>query len=218
LNTERAHGDNERWSRATRVGAVTAALAVLALSACITVGRNFVRPDPSTITLKKTTRSEIEARLGPPFSTGQFSKNGQLIDSMHYFYGKQDAIINVIHKKHCWFYFVGPDLVGFVYLTGLSSEQRDFDAQLVRWIVKGKTTKAEVMTMLGPPAGVLQYPVTDEKKTVEGDSSIIYSYHAKQADKFLEVFFDVKGVAKDVNLEVSQKGSNAARAYGGGAD
>jgi hypothetical protein len=193
-----------------------AVLPLLTLSACVEIGRDFVRPDPNAITLHRTTKDEIVRAFGPPYSTGQFSKNNQLIDSLHYFYGKEEPGDNVFYKKHCWFYFVGADLVGYSYLTGLPQEQMDFDARKVTSIVKGKTTKPEVLAAFGEPVGFFDFPMTDEKKTVEGDTSIIYAYHRRLdggfVEKVLEVYFDSKGIAKDVDLEVAEKAGTTPRA------
>jgi hypothetical protein len=195
---------------------VGAVLLTLSLAACVEVGRDFVRPDPQSIAPKKTTKADILRQFGKPYSTGQFSRNSQFVDSLHYYYGVHESGGNFMYKKHCWFYFVGDAFVGYSFVTGLPIEQRNFDAKKVPSIVKGKTTRTEIISMFGTPSGVLEFPATDEKKTVEGDSAIQYQYYVRSSEddifvyKFLVVSFDPNGIAKDVDLDVSQKTTDSA--------
>jgi hypothetical protein len=162
------------------------------------------------VSLGITTKTKVVGQYGQPYSTGQFTKHNVLIDSLHYYYGAQKATSNLIFKKHCWFYFVGAKLMAFSFVTGFPEEQRDFAAIRVARIVKGKSTRSEVVALLGEPSGVFQYPVTEEKTTVEGDSMIQYEFHRRTTDgaianKFLQVIFDSNSIAKEVDFDADDK-------------
>lgn len=133
-----------------------------------------------------------------------------MVDSVHYYYGEQRMDTNLIIKKQCWFYFVHDKLMAYSFVTGFPKEQQDFASTRVTSIVKGKTTRAEVIALMGEPSGVFRYPVTDEKRTVEGDSAIQYEFHqvtpfGSVADKFLQVIFDSNNIAKEVDFDTDSK-------------
>jgi hypothetical protein len=178
------------------------------------LGRQFTRPDSRSVSLGTTTKAKVLAQYGQPYSTGQFTKHNVLIDSVHYYYGAQQGMSNWILKKHCWFYFVGDRLMAYSFVTGFPEEQRDFAAARVAGIIKGKTARAEVIAVFGEPNGVFQYPVTEEKRTVEGDSMIQYGFHSRTgdsafSDKFLQVIFDANNIAKEVDFDADEKSAES---------
>jgi hypothetical protein len=180
------------------------------LSACVTVGRQFEPPQPGAVRVRETTEAEVREQYGEPYSTSQFMKNGRMISTLHYYYGEQEAG-NVVYKKHLVFFFSDHRCAGYVFSTGFPKEQQYFAPDDVPKIVKGKTTKAEVFATFGPPQSDVVFPMTEEDKTVEGDSAIGYAYHRQALsvrawiDQILIVTFDQNGVVKLVEFHSDQK-------------
>ena len=191
----------------TGIGFASVILAV-GLMGCVTAGKNFVRPTSSTCLLGKTTKAEILSRYGTPSSTGQFTTNGKLVDSVHYYYAIRD-LDRWTYKKHGWFYFIEDRLIGYSVANGLPGEQVDFDAKKAASVKKGVTTKRQVLADFGEPAASAMYPMTPEKTSEPGDTFIRYEYlriHGSGAyqRKDFSVLFDSNDIAKDPSLDVSQ--------------
>ena len=182
----------------------------VAAPGCVTAGRDFTRPSIATIKLGTTSRADILRDYGPPYETGQLLKHNQLVSSLHYAFAKKEFGSAMVYKKKIWFFFVNELLVGYSFSTGFPKEQRDFDTRAVQKLVKGTTTKAEVLRMFGEPWAALVYPMIADAFT-EGDSMFDFECHAvwerlgAQLHKRLRVFFDPMGLVKDVKLEESQK-------------
>jgi hypothetical protein len=89
----------------------------------------------------------------------------------------------VRYRKRCLFFFVGQKYLGYSFLSGAPEDQVRFDENLVSKIIKGKTTKDEVLALFGRPDAWLHFPVVPDKGAFqdyvgeEGDSLVDYAFH-----------------------------------------
>ena len=93
-------------------------------------------------------------------------------------------------------------LVAEEFVSSFPNDATEFDETKIPGIVKGKSTKSEVLAGLGKPNGAGVYPFIKTK----GETAVIYSYaHAKGNafnmkfySKTLIVSFDANGIVSDV--------------------
>jgi hypothetical protein len=206
---------------AIRNGCVLAALAVM-LGTCATpsTGPDFARPN-FTGSAPKLAEVEIIRQLGQPFSRGQLLKHGQLVSTLNYFRLTGEWGDRVRYRKRCLFFFADRKYLGFSYFSGAPQDQVSFDERQVANIIKGKTSKSEVLSMFGSPNAVLLYPATPDATglpdlaTREGDFLFDYGYHVFKLDgtwfenKDLRIVFDPNGIAKDVIFAASRKNAKS---------
>ena len=173
--------------------------------------RELTRPAYSVFSSSTVTEGEILAQYGQPVSRGQLLKHDQLIHGLHYFRLSGDWSTRVRFKKHCWFYFAGQKYLGYSFVTGWPEEQVGFDEEKVSQVIKGKTTRDEVIAMFGPPDGMLRYPAMPDQTAAEGDSMVDYGYRLYSPNggwvesKGLRIVIDPAGVVKDVVFEANKK-------------
>jgi hypothetical protein len=172
-------------------------------------GKDFGRPDPASLPIGKITKAEIIKRYGEPPLTEQFTRNGKVIEALSYHFARQNVGETLTSFKHLFCYFSGDVFIGHSFRTALAEEQVNFDETKIPAIVKGKTTKAEVIALFGNPLSTYVFPLTTDKKTSEGDSAIVYHYVSPRADstdfKRLEVTFGPDGVAKDFDYDAETR-------------
>jgi hypothetical protein len=112
----------------------------------------------------------------------------------------------------------GEKLVAEEFVSSFPNDAIDFDEPKVSSIVKCKTTKAEVLTLLGKANGSDIYPFI---KT-QGETALLYSYgHAKGSafnmkfyNKSLSVSFNAASVATDVEHRVRRSLSLKRSSFG----
>lgn len=178
------------------------------LSGC--AGTNFKKPEPSSLTLGRSTASDVVAVMGTPRQTSEGLKNEQKIRSLHYSYATtvgSPKYPGVVPARAMIFTTYENVLVAQEFLSSFAEDTTDFDTSRVQEIKKGTTTRADVIQLMGKPSGEAIFPVTKNK----GDSALLYGYtHAKGAlgsMKFyrqtLVVSFGPDGVATDVDYAVS---------------
>jgi hypothetical protein len=178
------------------------------LSGC--AGRDFVRPAPETFRNGQTSYSEIMAKFGPPFREGTVIKNDKTVKTLGYAYasvGGRPHREGVTPARAMGFYFSDDVLVGHEFLSSWAEDHSDFDEGKVKDIVKGKTTRAEVIALLGKPAGYYIYPMI---KASPGDAAAyVYSetrgsaFNLRFYRKLLLVTLDATGVVSDVEFTAS---------------
>jgi hypothetical protein len=187
---------------------VTALVTVAALAGC--AGTNFKRPDPTALTLGKSTQAEITQVMGSPVQTGETLRNGEKFKVSRYAYaegagtGKYPGVV----PARAMVFMTHQDLlVADEFVSSFPDDATDFDDAKVSAIVKGKTTRQEVQALLGTPNGRGIYPFVKNK----GDVASVYSYsHAKGNvfnmkfySKNLIVSFDASGIVSDVEYTSS---------------
>ena len=181
---------------------------LVALSGC--AGTNFVRPDTDVFKNGQTSYTQVVQRMGKPRREGSALKNEKELKSISYAYaetGGKPLKEGVIPARAMSFYFYNDTLVGYEFVSSWAEDSSDFDAKKISAIVKGKTTKAEVMQLLGKPSGFYVYPMM---KSESGEAAAyVYSdakgtvFNMKFFRKALVVSFDGNGVTTDVDYSSS---------------
>jgi hypothetical protein len=182
---------------------VTLAATVL-MAGC--AGTNFKRPDAQALVVGKSTSADVTRVMGDPRQVGEALKNEQKIKIARYSYAATsgDSLYpGVIPARAMSFSTFNDLLVGQQFLSSFKEDATEFDDSKIKDIVKGKTTKDEVISLLGKPAGEAIYPVI---KRV-GDTALVYGYsHVKgnafnlrNYSKSLMVSIDSAGIVADVD-------------------
>ncbi|HWM29418.1 MAG TPA: hypothetical protein VNQ14_13225 [Woeseiaceae bacterium] len=177
-------------------------LAVL-VSAC--AGTNFKRPDPQALIVGKSNSSDVVNVMGAPGQTGELLKNNEKVRILRYAYAEgagTGRYPGVTPARAMVFYTVNDVLVGLEFVSSFADDATDFDESKLSAITKGKSTRADVVALLGQPIGNVVYPLVKNK----GETGIVYAYsHVKgtvfnmtQYSKTLIVSFDANHVATEV--------------------
>jgi len=166
---------------------------VAVLAAC--AGTDFVRPDTGAFQYGQTNYAMVVAKMGPPRQSGALVRNEKNIGSITY--GEPAG-------RAATYYFYDKLLVGSEYTSSKAEDSTDFDGSRVAGIVRGKTTRAEVLKLFGKPGGVYVYPMI---KTPGADASVYAHIETRGAAfsqrivrKRLVVTFDAKGVVSDMEF------------------
>ncbi len=142
---------------------------------------------------------------GPAPQSGELLRNGEKLKSARYAYAEgagTGKYPGVVPARAMVFLTHNDLLVTEEFVSSFSNDATDFDESKVPSIVKGKTTRAEVITLLGTPNGSGVYPFIKNRN----ESALIYSYsHAKGSafsmkffSKSLIVSFGAAGLVTDV--------------------
>lgn len=197
--------------KTTRYLLVPAALALL-VSAC--VGTDFKRPDASAFEIGKTTTSDLLKVMGPPNRTGELVKNAAQVKQLTYVYasklGAEPLHPGVTPARAMTFSTYNDVMVGEQFISSFKDDGTDFDAAKVGLVIKGRSSRADVIAVFGPPGGQATYPIISSK----GDTAIVYAYvqttggpfNLKFYQKVLTVSLDANDMVSDVQyIEVGNK-------------
>lgn len=183
------------------------ALAVI-MSGC--AGSNFKRPDPQALVVGKSTSSDVTQVMGTPLQTGEVLKNNEKIRTARYAYAEgagTGRYPGVVPARAMVFSTFNDLLVAQEFVSSFPDDATEFDEAKVPTIIKGKSTRADVTSLLGRPNGEALYPLIKNK----AEKGVIYSYsHAKGSvfdmkfySKALIVSFDASDVVTDVEYASS---------------
>lgn len=184
-------------------------LGVIALlSAC--AGTNFKRPDSGALVIGKSTSADIARVMGPPEQVGEALKNEQKIKIARYAYAEGAGTgrhPGVVPARVMVFSTFNDMLVGEEFQSSFPDDATEFDESKVTDIVQGKSTREEVLKLLGRPNGQAIYPLIKKKD----EAAFVYSYsHARGSvfdmkfySKVLVVSFRPDGVVSDVEFVTS---------------
>ena len=178
------------------------ATALLVLTGC--AGTNFVRPDTDAFRNGRTTYKEVIAKMGAPWREGTAIKNEKSVKSSSYAYasvGGKSLNPGVTAARGIDFFFHNDILVGHVFTSSWAEDNTNFDEKKAQNIVKGKTTRAEVVQMLGKPAGSYIHPMV---KAPTGDAAVYLFVETRGFTHFkksLVVTFDPAGIANEIEYE-----------------
>jgi len=185
-------------------------LIVLAVSGC-SAGKFFVRPNADTFKLGQTKYPQVILQMDEPRNTGEIIKNGEKIKTITYVY-VAPSVGGVFPGRALSFYFHNDTLVGQDFMSNFKSDNSNFDHTRISTIVKGKTTRAQVVRLLGKPTAFYIFPMVS--KTSSG-GAIGYGYHKSFKDpsdrklksftKSLIVTFDDKDLVLDVDYSSSSR-------------
>jgi outer membrane protein assembly factor BamE (lipoprotein component of BamABCDE complex) len=192
-----------RYENKSSLISATVVVVALLLSGC--AGTNFVRPEPSSFVLGKTTQQEIFQIMGKPYQAGTVEKNGRTLHTASYSYATVggDALYSgVTAGRTQSFTFLNDTLVGTEFLSSFKEDGTDFDETKVAKIEKGKSTKADVVRLFGPAGGDYIAPLT----TNPTDYALVYLYAQMKGSAFnlrfyskaLVVSYNESGVVTDI--------------------
>lgn len=190
------------------LGAALLAGAII-LSGC--AGTNFVRPDPSRLSLGKTTQADVIRDFGAPWRQGQGLRNGQTVSSLSYAYAEAGGTPyrpGVTPARAQVFHFHNNLLVGHEFASSWAADHTDFEDGKVDQIIKGKTTRDEVQRLIGRPGGIFVYPMI---KAQSGDALVYVYSETRQTGfasfnvkrKVLVVTVNAAGIVEDVDFSTS---------------
>jgi outer membrane protein assembly factor BamE (lipoprotein component of BamABCDE complex) len=182
-----------------------AVLATMALAGC--AGTDFVRPANETLRNGQTSYSQVIGQMGQPRDQGAVVKNEKTLKSISYAYastGGRGLKEGVVPARAMLFYFHNDILAGYEFVSSWAEDNTDFDSKKINSIVKGKTTRTEVIKLLGKPSGFYVYPMI---KSQTGEAAAyVYSdargsaFNMKFFRKALVVSFDAANIATEVEF------------------
>jgi len=156
--------------------------------------------------LKRTTQGQVLATVGAPESISHTERNGKRIERFQYSYYTAAGFAAGIGPvgRMASFFFVDGLLIGYLYTSSFPGDSTDFLVESVSRIEKGKSTRGDVLALLGPPHGVVLFPLADG----EGNSLIRYSYTGATGlmgstgfvSKDALITLNDKGVVIDINV------------------
>lgn len=180
-----------------------ALVCVVILSGC--AGTDFKRPEPQSLVVGKSTSSDVTRVMGAPLQTGEVLKNNEKIRTARFAYAEgagTGRYPGVVPARAMVFSTFNDLLVGQEFVSSFPADVTEFDETKISSITKGKSTRADVLSLLGKPNGEAVYPLIKNRTEV----GIIYSYsHVKGSvfdmkfySKVLIVSFDANTVVTDV--------------------
>ena len=145
----------------------------VALSGCASAPA-FVKPAPDKLVLGKSTRAEVlQSQQVQPFLEQDLNVNNEKAEAITYTAGESPKFWGLLIERRSGTYTVFNDvLVGMEFDSTYDGESTDFNTDKIASIEKGKTTRAEVIALLGKPSGEVLYPIIDDKK----GSGLVYAY------------------------------------------
>jgi hypothetical protein len=168
-------------------------------------GTDFVRPDSENLKNGQTTYPQVVAKMGQPRHEGSVIKNDKTLKTASYAYasvGGRPLHDGVTAARAVAFYFYNDTLVGHEFVSSWAEDHTDFDESRITNIIKGKTTRAEVLTLLGKPSGYHIYPLI---KAPTGEAAA-YVFSETRGSAFnLKFFrkFEANWVVADVEFASS---------------
>lgn len=184
------------------ISALTATLTLL-ITGC--AGTNFTLPEAGKLELGKTTKVEAIQTMGKPIQTGEVLQNEKKIEQLKYVYastGGEAAYAGVIPARAFVLSFFENTLVGEEFTSSFKADNSDFNSDLIAKIEKGKTTRSEVIALLGKPTGTVIYPIIKSAH----EKGIVYTYSQAKGsvfnmqfhNKLLIVIFDNANIVTDI--------------------
>ena len=183
-------------------------LLVLISAAILTgcAGANFKRPEPQSLMLGKSSAADVVLLMGAPLQAGELLRNNEKIRTTRYAYAEgagTGRYPGVTPARAMVFFTFNDLLVGQEFVSSFPDDATDFDESKVSAIIKNKSTRADVLALLGKPNGEAIYPLIKSKT----ETGIVYSYsHAKGSvfnmkfySKTLIVSFDAGNVVSEVD-------------------
>lgn len=183
-----------------------ASLIVLLFSLVGCAGKDFIRPSSDAFQLGQTNYSQVIQKMGEPRNVGDILKNEKSVKSITYVYasaGGKPLEEGVTPARALTYYFYKDILVGQAFLSSFKVDNSNFDDTKAESIKKGKTTRAEVIQILGEPTATLIPPMV---KATSGEA-IGYMYQSTRGGAFsgfkffhktLQISFDDKNVVSDI--------------------
>lgn len=181
------------------VYAIVLGFLAVVLSGC--AGTNFKRSEASALVIGKSTPNDIIRVMGEPIGIVDVVRNGEKFQTYAYAYAEGVFGAKVLPVRLMEFYAFNDVLVGQQFVSSFPEDSTEFDASKISGIRTGKSTRAEVIALLGQPNGEVNYPLIKNK----ADRGIIYSYrHSRVGKKVQPSLIKELTVCFDANDVVSE--------------
>lgn len=137
-------------------------------------GPVFVKPEPERLVVGKSIKEEVlRSQQVKPVSQQELTLNGEKVQTINFAAGESPKFWGMVIERRLGTYTLFNDLlVGQEFNSTYEGESTEFDTTKVPQIVKGRTTRAEVINLLGKPSGMVIYPIIADKK----GSGLVYGY------------------------------------------
>jgi outer membrane protein assembly factor BamE (lipoprotein component of BamABCDE complex) len=191
------------------------------LAACVTTsGKKFDPQQAARFVSGQTTKGQVLAVLGQPSNSKTYTlkkdMGGKDLDqpavmtSIGYHYtdrqvkGQPDGTIGARSASYA---FSADKLISWFVFSTFPEDATDFDEELVSKIVKGKTTKQQVIDILGRPAGYGVYPFGKQAQgSVMHYGVFMFRPGVRGGTmKTLSVFLDARDVVNDFDLNIKNR-------------
>lgn len=178
-----------------------------AMTAC-SAGRDFARPDAGTLELGKTTEQQIRDRFGEPRSGRSVTINDKHVKLLTYNYAEAYPYVQKVPTRTMSYAFHEDRLVEHLFISSFDGDKTNFDDSMMGQVVRGKTTRAQVLELLGRPAGMAIHPVVKET------DQLAYTYNYVRVDrppfqrvtitrKQAMIIFDAQGLVVETRLDIA---------------
>ena len=149
----------------------------LVLVGCAARGIDFKKADTERFELGKTTKGTVLEVLGAPRTTTRVNRDGRTLEVLNYaFVSNADfsATPRAVPGKMAAFSLHNDVVVSKLFVSSFQGDATNFDESVVSSIVKDRSTRSDVIKLLGEPAGEAIYP--DTKSPDERTISYTYIY------------------------------------------
>lgn len=188
-------------------------LIISALAGCST-GRQFVRSDTVNLRVGESSYSQVIAKMGEPYKSSEGVKNSVKIKSLVYAFSENKPL-NVVSlgyepQRFINFLFDGDTLVGQQFVSSFKEDSTNFDENKIAGFIKAKTTRSDIISILGNPSGNYIKPmINDTSREAIGYKYITYIPPAafqpsKTYTKTLTISFDDND--RVLNIDYSSSG------------
>ena len=177
---------------------------------------DFVRPEPEALKNGQTSYAQVVAMMGPPVVEGSITRNEVTLKTAMYRHVSLTA--RALHAgataaRSARFYFKDEILVGHEFDSSWAVDPTDFDEGSITHIIKGKTSREQVFSLLGPPCGHYMAPLIPE---ATGEAAVyVFSerrggglFNFKDVRKRLVVSFDAAGIVADLEFTFKRSRRN----------
>ncbi len=170
--------------------------------------KNFVRPATDSLEVGKSTLTNVTQLVGEPFGVNNDAKiNNENVKTATYVYLKGAKFYGMIIPTRILTYtFFNDVMVGDEFQSSFSEDSTEFDGNKVASILKGKSTKADVIALMGRPTGKLLYPLIKDRN----ETGIVYAYvvsrhapfHAPTTRYLLIITLDSQNIVTTISYKI----------------
>lgn len=175
--------------------------------ACATTGREFAYHERSNLALGRTTEEQARALMGKPELQKSISTQDGDFTVLRYFYSLGN--LNGVSVRISELEFKNGVLNAYSHASGFREDSSDFDLDASTAITVGSSTVAEVVELVGEPAGKANCPsvLPDYKYRCERGVAVwMWAYFSKaeglstksKTQKLLLMTFDGEGRVADL--------------------
>jgi hypothetical protein len=207
------------------------ALALVGIGAgCLPVGRQFARPTPTTFQLGESSVQDVIRQLGEPTNQRTWSRSDNVLREpptplpmpfgtaavpgsmreLRYEYSwriGEAATAGVEPSRNLNLWFWNDKLVGYRGVSSFREDSTTFDETKAAALMPWKSLREDVVKLLGPPSGLIGYPMT------RNEDQQILVYHgfewdtSKRESRFsiLYVLVNALGIVEDTRFDGSNR-------------